>query len=182
MLLCTSRAARSDMRGWVVTDEGHRWTVKMDVRDLGRHLDTTVKGCSATLATRVRDGIEASFLADTSFRKLRTAIFRAVWSCLQPLANTGAVLGLLDAPAGCDPVFCFVWYRFRMFRRYLAYRPGEVHRVYWLISGAAEGSLAMALRICLLKVLLRLGFSGILACLGGSGLDYPVHSNLAAPC
>ena len=61
----------------------------------------------------------------SSFRKLRTAILGAVWSCLQPLANTGAVLGLLDGPAGCDPVFCFVWYWFRMFRMYLAYRPGR---------------------------------------------------------
>ena len=29
------RAVRSDMRGWVVSDEGHRWSVKLDVRDLG---------------------------------------------------------------------------------------------------------------------------------------------------
>ena len=33
--MSTSRAVRSDMRGWVVTDEGYRWTVKLDVRDLG---------------------------------------------------------------------------------------------------------------------------------------------------
>ena len=42
------------MRGWVVTDEGDRCTVKLDVRDLGGHLDTTFRGWSATLAARVR--------------------------------------------------------------------------------------------------------------------------------
>ena len=40
----TSRAVRSDMRGWIVTDEGDRWSVKLDVRDFGGHLDTTVMG------------------------------------------------------------------------------------------------------------------------------------------
>ena len=74
-------------------------------------------------------GIEASFLADTSLRKLRTAIFRAVWSGRQLLANTGAVLSLLGGPSGCDPAFCVVWFWFRLLRRYLAYRPWEVHGV-----------------------------------------------------
>ena len=35
VLMSTSRAVRSDMRRWVVTDEGDRWSVKLDVRDLG---------------------------------------------------------------------------------------------------------------------------------------------------
>ena len=33
--MSTSRAVRCDMRR-VVTDEGDRWPVKLDVRDLGR--------------------------------------------------------------------------------------------------------------------------------------------------
>ena len=53
-LASTSRAVRSDIRSWVVTDEGDRWSVKLDVRDLGGHLDSTFRGWSATLATRVR--------------------------------------------------------------------------------------------------------------------------------
>ena len=47
-------AVRGAMRGWVVSDEGHRWSVKLDVRDLGGHLDTIFHGWSSTLASRVR--------------------------------------------------------------------------------------------------------------------------------
>ena len=112
VLMSTTRAVRSDMRGWVVSDEGHRWSVKLDVRDLGCHLDTTFHGWSSTLASRVRlvisrlvlvsalpldfhgrlrvprsmfipgalHGIEASFLAGTSLRMLKTAFLRVAWS------------------------------------------------------------------------------------------------------
>ena len=41
-------------------------------------------------------GVEASFLADTSARKLRTAVRRVVWSSRQPLTSAGAALSLLD--------------------------------------------------------------------------------------
>ena len=82
---------------------------------------------------------EASFLAAASLRKLRTAIFKVVWSRRQPLANGGAVLSLLDGPQGCDPAYCVVWFRFRMLRRYLAYQPGEVARVYPLLHSVAGG-------------------------------------------
>ena len=51
MLMSTSRTVRNDMRGGIVTDEGDKWSVKLDVRDLGGHLDTTFRGWSATLAT-----------------------------------------------------------------------------------------------------------------------------------
>ena len=57
-------------------------------------------------------GIEASFLADTGLRKMRTAVFKVVWSRSQPLANIGAVLRLQDGPQGCDPAYCVVWFRF----------------------------------------------------------------------
>ena len=45
------------------------------------------------------------------------------------MASVGAVLSLLDGPAGCDPTFCVVWFRFRLFRRYLSLWPAEVGRV-----------------------------------------------------
>ena len=37
-----------------VTDEGDRWSVKLDVGDFGGHLDTTLRGWVAALAARVR--------------------------------------------------------------------------------------------------------------------------------
>ena len=36
------------MRDWLLTDEGYGWSVKLDVRDLGGHLDATFRGWSAT--------------------------------------------------------------------------------------------------------------------------------------
>ena len=78
-------------------------------------------------------GIEASFLAESSVRKLRTAFCKVCWS------NVGAVLSLLDGLVGCDPAFCVVWFRFRLMRRYLAYRHEEVSRVKRLLSAASDG-------------------------------------------
>ena len=43
VLLSTSRAVRVAMLSWVLSDEGHKWTVRLDVRDLGGHLDTTLR-------------------------------------------------------------------------------------------------------------------------------------------
>ena len=57
-------------------------------------------------------GIEASFLAESSVRKLRSAFCRVSWSRRQPFAHVGAVLSLLDGPVGCDPAFCVVWFSF----------------------------------------------------------------------
>ena len=59
-----------------------------------------------------------------------------------PLANTPAVLNLLDGPVDVDPAFYVVWSRFRMMRRYLAYCLEEEPRVFRmldLISGGAQG-------------------------------------------
>ena len=54
VLLSTSRVVRKDMKDWVLSQDGDRWSVKFDVRDLGGHLDTTFRGWSSTLAARVR--------------------------------------------------------------------------------------------------------------------------------
>ena len=202
VFLSTSRVVRKDMREWVVSDEGHRWTVKLDVRDLGGHLDTTFRGWSSTLAARLRivlarlvvvyalplgfhgrlgvlrsmfipvalHGIEASFLAESSLRKLRSAFCRVAWSRRQPFAHVGAVLSLLDGPVGCDPAFCVVWFRFRQMRRYLAFRPEEVPRVYRLLQAAAEGSPGHGPAHLLLESAAELGFSW---CSLNSGWDRP---------
>ena len=60
------------------------------------------------------------------------------------------MLSLLDGPTGCDPAFCVVWFRFRLFRRYLAWWPSQVGRAY-----------GMVLSIFTLLVLLRLALGGI---------------------
>ena len=42
------------MKGWLLSQDGDQWSVRLDVRDLGGHLDTTFRGWSSTLAARVR--------------------------------------------------------------------------------------------------------------------------------
>ena len=54
VLSSTSRMVRKDMKYWVLSQEGDRWSVKFDVRDLGSHLHTTFRGWSSTLPARVR--------------------------------------------------------------------------------------------------------------------------------
>ena len=41
VLMSTSVAVRREMKECVISDQGERWTVELDVRDLGGHLDTT---------------------------------------------------------------------------------------------------------------------------------------------
>ena len=208
VFLSTSRVVRKEMRGWVVSDERDRWTVKLDVRDLGGHLDTTFKGWSSTLASRVRvviarlvvvfalplhfygrlgvlrrmfipgalHGIEASYLAASSVRKLRSAFFKVSWSRRQPFAHVGAVLSTLDGPVGCDPAFCVVWFRFRQMRRYLAFRPEEIPRVYGLLQDAKDGSSGNSPTHLLLESAAEIGFFWCSRFLGWDRLDLPVLS------
>ena len=168
--MSTSRAVRNDMCGWIVINEGDRWSVKQDVRDLGGHLDSTFRGWSATLATKFvllllgwclfllfhwifmgGLGLFGPCLTLALYMVLRLLFLQrlAYVSCglllsglcgpvVSLLPILVAVLSLLDGPTGCDPAFCVVWFRFRMLRRYLAYRPGEVSRVYRLLEHAAN--------------------------------------------
>ena len=53
VLLSTSGTVREDMKDWVLSQEGDRWSVKFDVRDLGGHLDATFRRWSATLTGRL---------------------------------------------------------------------------------------------------------------------------------
>ena len=121
------------MKDPVLSEEGDKWSVKFDVRDLGGHLDTAFRGWSGTPAARVRlvlifvlpldfhgrvcvvrsmylpaalHGVEASLLASDSLLKFRSSICRVVWSRRQPLACVGAVLSLLDGPLVVT--LCFV--------------------------------------------------------------------------
>ena len=194
ILLSTSREVRRDMKNWVLSQEGDRWSVKFDVRDLGGHLGTTFRGWSSTLAARVclvlsrlvlifvlpldfhgrvrvvlsmylpaaLHGIEASFLASGSLRKLRSAVCKVVWSRRQPFANVGAVLSLLDGPTGCGPAFCVGWKTFRLIRRYLAICPTEVMSglmAVWFLIGLLVSPLPE-----LAFLLIKLDVSGEVVC------------------
>ena len=118
-------------------------------------VQTTFRGWSSTLAARVRlviSRLVLIFALPLDFHGrvrvvrsmylhaalLRSSFRRVVWSRRQPLANIGAALNLLDGPTGCDPLFCVVWFRFRLLRRYLALWPAEVTRVYRLLEMVGE--------------------------------------------
>ena len=54
VLLSTSRAARRRMTAWCTGNEGCFWAVKLDVRDLGGHLDVTLRAVAGTLTNRLK--------------------------------------------------------------------------------------------------------------------------------
>ena len=54
VLLSTSKAARKRMTSWRNRNEGCFWAVKLDVRDLGGHLDVTLRAVAGTLTNRVK--------------------------------------------------------------------------------------------------------------------------------
>ena len=56
-----------------------------------------------------------------------------------PLANTPAILSLLDGPVDVDPAFYIVWSRFRMMRRYLAYCPEKEPRIFRMLDLISRG-------------------------------------------
>ena len=70
-----------------------------------------------------------------------------VWFRRQPSASVGAVVSLMDGLTGRDPAFCVVWFRFRLFRRFLALWPSQAGRAYRLLE--------------MVRVLLRSAFGGI---------------------
>ena len=203
VFLSTSRVVREDMRGWVVTDQGDRWTVELDVRDLGGHLDTTFRGWSSTFATRVRvaiarlvvvfalplhfhgrlgilrsmfipgalHGIEASFLAESSVRKLRSALgllgldvsLLLMWVQFSVCWMVLLVVTLLFVSYGFVFVRCVgTW--LSGLRRFIGFIDCSLLLL--------RGPLVMGLRICFLRVLLRLGSLGALVILGGIGRVY----------
>ena len=162
VLLGTSKSVRKAMKLWDISLDGRCWKVQLDVRDLGAHLDFTIRARAGTLSCRVKEKLllvllllvpcplvfqvklglvrgkympaglhaaEASYVSASSLSPFRAAIVRAVWSSKMPLANTPAVLNLLDGPVGADPAFHIVWIRFPIMRRYLAYCPVEEPRI-----------------------------------------------------
>ena len=85
---------------------------------------------------------EASYVSSSLISAFRAATVRAVWSSKMPLAHAPAILNILDGPVGVDPTFHIIWSRFRMMRRFLAYCPEEIPRIFRMldfISRADQG-------------------------------------------
>ena len=133
VLLSTSREVQKGMKGWVLSQDGDRWSVMFDVRDLGGHLDTTFRGWrwSSTLAARVRlvtrlvlifalplyfhgrIRVVRSMYLPAALHRIEASLLAS--DCLRKLRSSihrvvwsrrhGEVLSLLDGSSGCDPAF-----------------------------------------------------------------------------
>ena len=126
-------------------------------------------------------GVEASLLAVDSLLKLRSSVCGVVWSRRQPLASVGAVLNLLDGPTGCGPAFCVVWFRFRLFRRYLALWPSQVGRSCRLLEMVGEGCPGHGPIHLLSASAAEIGFRWDPLTLAWSRPGLPLLCNLAGP-
>ena len=57
VLLSTSKSVRKAMKLWDISGDGSFWKVQLDVRDLGGHLDFTLRARAGSLSKRIRDAI-----------------------------------------------------------------------------------------------------------------------------
>ena len=55
VLLSTSKSVRKAMKLWDMSGSGSFWIVQLDVRDLGGHLDFTLRARAGTLSKRIRE-------------------------------------------------------------------------------------------------------------------------------
>ena len=108
--MSTSVVVGKDMSDWVLSHGGEKWTVKLDVRDLG--LDTTFGSRSATLAARDRlviPVVRTMFLPG-ALHVIETSLLAplACVSCAPPSPRlSGLVVGLwpvLDPCLACQMV------------------------------------------------------------------------------
>ena len=98
-----------------------------------------------------------------------------------PLSHVGAVLTLVDGPPGCDPGFYMVWCRFRLSRRYLAFRPGEVPRLLNPLGLVAAGGPGFGPVHLLVDSALVLGFTWDPLNSGWTRPGLPLLHQLAGP-
>ena len=98
VFMSTSAAVRKDMRDWVICAGGERWTVRLDVRDLGGHLDTTYRAWGCTLAARVCSVLRVVWLVSAlplgylgKLRVLRTMFILLLYMVLRLLVSLKGV-------------------------------------------------------------------------------------------
>ena len=102
VLLSTSRKVRSEMKGWVVSDAGDRWTVRLDVRDLGGHLDTTLRLPRLAIALLLLfPGFLLLLFFLQTFVPLRFRVLRLLQSQSLVCVGLGPLLVGLLCLAGC---------------------------------------------------------------------------------
>ena len=76
VLLSTSKATRKRMKNWATSTGDKGWAVKLDVRDLGGHLDITNRARAGTLAQRaVRTTSQVAMVGALPFGFLRLVGF-----------------------------------------------------------------------------------------------------------
>ena len=90
-------------------------------------------------------------------------------------------LAFLDGPHRCDPSFCIVWFRFRLFRRYLSFRLAEVPRLYRLLDLVHDGCPSHGPIHALVTSARRIGFSWNSFMTHWDRPGLPGLSNLAGP-
>ena len=140
LLMSSSTATRADIEGWVLSEVGDMWTVMLGWAPLllvirGLQLVAAVpldvhgrcRVVRAMLIAGALHAVEASAFSHCSLLKLRSAIVAAVWSRRQPLAHGSTV-------------FCIVWFRIRLMRRYLAYHSEQLRRVWRIMTVSGEVS------------------------------------------
>ena len=207
VLLSTSRDVRKDMREWVLSLEGDKWSVKFDVRDLGGHLDTTFRGWSSTLAVRVRFVISRLVLIFALPLDFHGRV-RVVRSMYLPAALHGVEASLFAS----DPLFVewfglvvnlwlmlvpclacwmgplgvtlhFVWYGFGFvcFVGILALWPSQVTRVYRLLEMVGEGCPGHGPVHLFFAGAAEIGFRWNPDALAWARPGLPLLSNLAGP-
>ena len=112
VLLSTSGAARRRMRAWRKENEGCFWAVELDVRDLGGHLDVTLRAVAGTLSGRVKTattqinvvgalliGMACSNHLPRGFMVAKVLPCQSV-HLVAFMTNTPALLSLQDGPCG----------------------------------------------------------------------------------
>ena len=87
----------------------------------------------------------------------------------------------LDGPTGCDLAFCVVYFQFRMLRRYLAYRLGEVAKNYQLLDLVVAGCPGHGPAHLLVGSADEIGFVWSPEMVEWVRKGLPVLSNLAGP-
>ena len=83
------------MKNWMISGEGEKWSVQLDVRDLGGHLDSTKRQRASTLAGRVvivLSRVIAICAVPLDFQEklriLRTLCMHAAFGCSQQSYQT----------------------------------------------------------------------------------------------